>query len=237
MQIKTYDDFKHACIIAKGEFFDSPIAIMWKKKSLEYIKQNYSGSDYHSCHSEVYPLSYSARTNMMAQKRYLDSINWIEKYITELYMDGDSTESTKPKQQPNENISSQHTYHKEILKHAEKWIKSKNYHVAIKECCIAFEEYVQKRSKLQLTGKELMSNVFKLTHPVLKFNNNKLNNETINNAQDGLKFLTMGMICHIRNPISHATKFNYDITDDEAIEILHFISYLFRIVDKTKYLE
>ena len=42
MRIKTYDDFKHGCGIANGEIFDSAIAIMWKEKSLEYIKQNYS---------------------------------------------------------------------------------------------------------------------------------------------------------------------------------------------------
>ena len=237
MHIETYTDFQRACTKAKNVNYNSPIATMWKQKSLEYIRHNYSESAHSSCHSKLYPLLYVVRTNIEAQNKYLENIDWIEEYIAELHRDGDDIKFTKSKQQPNENISSQYTYHEEILKHAEKPIKIKNYNDAVKECCIAFEEYVKKYSKSQLTGKELMSNVFKPTRPILKFNNNKLNDETINNVQEGLKFLAMGMICHIRNPMSHTTKFNYKFTDDEAIEILHFISYLFRIVDKTKYSE
>ena len=139
MQIKTYDNFKHACTRAKDEHFDSPLATMWKKKSLEYIKQNYSESDYQSCHSKLYPVSYVIRTNIQLQKKYLETINWIEKYVEELYMDEGNIESIKSNQQPNENISLQYTYHEEILKHAEKLIKIKNYNESIKECCIAFE--------------------------------------------------------------------------------------------------
>ena len=49
--------------------------------------------------------------------------------------------------------------------------------------------------------------------------------------QDGIKFLSAGLMRAIRNPTSHEPALDWPITEKDAVDILSFISFLFRQLD------
>lgn len=55
--------------------------------------------------------------------------------------------------------------------------------------------------------------------------------ETDKNVQDGIKFLSAGLMRAIRNPTSHEPALDWPITEKDAVDILSFISFLFRQLD------
>ena len=55
--------------------------------------------------------------------------------------------------------------------------------------------------------------------------------ETDKNVQDGIKFLSAGLMRAIRNPTSREPALDWPITERDAADILSFISFLFRQLD------
>ena len=60
----------------------------------------------------------------------------------------------------------------------------------------------------------------------------KFQTETDKNVQDGIKFLSAGLMRAIRNPTSHEPALDWPITEPDAVDILSFVSFLFRQLDK-----
>ena len=56
--------------------------------------------------------------------------------------------------------------------------------------------------------------------------------DTDKNVQDGIKFLSAGLMRAIRNPTAHEPALHWPITEQDAVDILSFISFLFRQLDK-----
>jgi uncharacterized protein (TIGR02391 family) len=59
--------------------------------------------------------------------------------------------------------------------------------------------------------------------------------DTDQSVQDGIKFLSAGLMSAIRNPTAHEPATDWPISVQDCLDILGFISFLFRQLDKAIY--
>ena len=64
---------------------------------------------------------------------------------------------------------------------------------------------------------------------------NACTSETDRNVQDGIKFLSVGLMSLIRNPTAHEPALQWPIDEQDAIDILSLVSFLLRQYDKAVY--
>lgn len=124
------------------------------------------------------------------------------------------------------------SFQPEVIRHAREQFHFGHYFDAVDECCKAFAKYVNVKSQLEKHGSELMGSALSLKGP-LKLNSQKT--ETERNEQDGLMHLCIGLMKGIRNPEEHEPQQDWKIEKEDALDILSFISYLYRKIDKTVY--
>lgn len=55
--------------------------------------------------------------------------------------------------------------------------------------------------------------------------------QTDKDVQDGIKFLSSGLMQAIRNPTDHDQAIHWPIDEQDCLDILSFISFLFRKLD------
>lgn len=147
-----------------------------------------------------------------------------------------SEKRTVPNEKESEDaklFTSRH-FHHEIVKHSKDLFIEGNYFHAVFESCKAFDKYVKIKSGIDKHGTDLMSNALSLKGP-LKLN--KQITETERNEQEGLMHLCMGLMRAIRNPESHEPKLDWNISREDALDILSLISFLYRQIDKTVYFD
>lgn len=95
------------------------------------------------------------------------------------------------------------------------------YEDALKDACFYLIELIQNKSEnYDLDGEKLITNVFSEKNPKLLINKNQTISEQ--DEQRGFGFLVRGLICSIRNPLSHSKKIKY--TKKEVDSILLFIN-------------
>lgn len=123
-------------------------------------------------------------------------------------------------------------FHSEVIEHAKEQFYAGHYFDAVDECCKAFAKYVSSKSKLDKHGSELMSTALSPRGP-LKLNAQQT--ETERSEQEGLMHLCMGLMKGIRNPEEHEPQKDWKLNKEDALDILSFISYLYRKIDKTAY--
>ncbi len=105
-----------------------------------------------------------------------------------------------------------------------------HYANAVEDACKALDMLVKMKSKKSdLSGTELMQNVFSSKAPVLKFND--LQSESDRSEQQGMMFLYSGVMLAFRNRRAHEL-----IEDDPeiAMEYIAFISLLAKLLDKAQ---
>lgn len=59
--------------------------------------------------------------------------------------------------------------------------------------------------------------------------------DTDRNVQDGIKFLSAGLMQAIRNPTAHEPATDWPISKEDCLDILSFISFLLRKLDEAVY--
>jgi len=116
-------------------------------------------------------------------------------------------------------------FHPKIKEVSLELFRDKHYSEAVFESVKALNNYVKEKAKI--TDKDLsdaMAKVFNENNPIIKLNELKTRSEI--DEQRGFKFLFMGAMTGIRNPLGHET---YEINDrNRALEYLSFLSLLFR---------
>ena len=132
----------------------------------------------------------------------------------------------------NSNLFRSQHFHDEVVKHAKTQFTDKHYFDAVDECCKAFEKHVAKKSKIDKHGARLMSEALG-NNGSLKLNQQKT--ETEKNLQQGLMHMCMGLMMGIRNPIEHEPQSDYSINKQNSLDMLSFISYLYRQIDQCVY--
>lgn len=120
--------------------------------------------------------------------------------------------------------------HPEIARAVTKLFTNGHYANAVEDACKVLDGLVQIRSgRNDITGTELMQNVFSPKNPTLKFND--LQTESEKSEQQGMMFLYAGAMLAFRNPRAHQI-----IEDDpeKALEYIAFLSLLAKSLNKAE---
>lgn len=118
--------------------------------------------------------------------------------------------------------------HPEVIKHGRNlFIQGRHFH-AVFECCKAFDRYVADKSLVNEHGDRLMGAALSLSGP-LKLNAQRSQSEI--NEQEGIMHLCKGLMRAIRNPEAHEPELDWPIDQQDALDILSLISFLYRKVE------
>ncbi len=120
--------------------------------------------------------------------------------------------------------------HPEIVKHCRRLYGQGNYFHAVFEAAKVYNNLVKEKSRSCKDGESLMMSVWDPSAGVLKLT--ACVSETDRNVQDGIKFLSAGLMRAVRNPTAHEPALQWPIDEHDAVDILGFISFLLRQHDK-----
>jgi uncharacterized protein (TIGR02391 family) len=124
-------------------------------------------------------------------------------------------------------------FHPEINKHCKELFLQGNYFHAVFEACKAYNLGVKEKSQILKDGAPLMLEVWGCERGVLKIT--PCSTQTDRDVQDGIKFLSAGLMQAIRNPTAHEPAICWPISKQDCLDILSLISFLFRQLDKSTY--
>lgn len=145
---------------------------------------------------------------------------------------GKKQETVPQKESEDARLFHQRAFHPDVVKHGRDQFEQGHYFDAVDECCKAFTKYIGEKAHLDKHGFDLMSSALSLKGS-LKLN--VQNTETERNEQEGLMHMCMGLMKSIRNPAEHEPQLGFRIERQDALDMLSFISYLYRQIDKTGY--
>jgi len=123
-------------------------------------------------------------------------------------------------------------FHPLIYKHCLNLYKQGNYFHAVFEATKVYNQMVKDKAKSEKDGFALMMDVWS-ANGVLKVT--RCETETDKNVQEGLKFLSAGLMKAIRNPTAHEVAISWTISKEDCLDLLSFISFLLRQVDRAVY--
>lgn len=123
--------------------------------------------------------------------------------------------------------------------------KNEDFYRAVEEALKRYQTIVQSKSGVSEDGQKLMLSVFgktnavlTVTSPYLKSDGSKFTQSTIENIEDGQKFMSAGMMSGVRNPIAHEEvkelKSSGLFTENDCLYMLSLLSHLFRRLDIAK---
>lgn len=124
-------------------------------------------------------------------------------------------------------------FHSQVVKHARSLFVQGNHFHAVFEACKAYNVEVRAKAKSLKDGQALMLEVWGSEKGVLKVT--QCLTETDRNVQDGIKFLSAGLMQAMRNPTAHEPALDWPIAREDCLDILSFVSFLFRQLDKATY--
>lgn len=129
----------------------------------------------------------------------------------------------------------QRNVHSDVLKYCDAEIVGENYFHAVLEAVKSITAKIRSLSGLTCDGADLVDRAFgfgKNREPLLKIN--ALGTETLQGEQRGFVSLLKGLYGTVRNPIAHEPKIEWDMSEQDALDILTMISLIHRKLDKTK---
>ncbi len=127
----------------------------------------------------------------------------------------------------------QRGFHSEIIKHCQALFVQGNHFHAVFEACKVYNKLVGEKALSSKHGEPLMMEVWGWQSGVLKVT--ACQTETDKNVQDGIKFLSAGLMKAMRNPTAHEPALHWPITKEDCLDMLNFVSFLLRQLDKAVY--
>ena len=124
-------------------------------------------------------------------------------------------------------------FHSEVILHCRKLFLQGNYFHAVFEAAKVYNKKVREKAQSQKDGQPLMLDVWGCRNGVLKIT--ACQSDTDRNVQDGIKFLSAGLMQAIRNPTAHEPAVDWPISKDDCLDILSFMSFLFKKLDDAVY--
>lgn len=212
-------------IEALEDKIDDTLVTIFGENTIEYQRYSISSLD-HAPHImggiPLHEAKEGIRKGIESAKVKLKSI--IETLEEKLEQDGESPKSIANR------LFKEIDLHTELQRAVWKLFEDGHYANAIENGCKVLEAFVKMRSgKHDLHGTDLMQNVFSPKNPALKFNELKSDSEF--SEQQGMMFLYSGLMLALRNPRAHGI---IEDRPDTAIEILSFINFLMKSLDKTQ---
>lgn len=124
-------------------------------------------------------------------------------------------------------------FHPVVVQHARQLFLQGNYFHAVFEAAKAYNAEVKKKAKSTKDGQALMLDVLSVDKGVLKIT--ACVTESDRHVQDGVRFLSAGLMQGIRNPTAHEPAQEWPISREDCLDILSFIAFLCRQIDKATY--
>lgn len=116
-----------------------------------------------------------------------------------------------------------------------------DYYRAVAEAIKRYEKNVQKKSGDTKDGQSLMAAMFgkgsklSVTKPYKRTDGSDFSQSTIENVEEGQKFMSMGVMAGVRNPLAHEEikdlKDSSLFTEKDCLDMLSLLSHLFRRLD------
>lgn len=123
-------------------------------------------------------------------------------------------------------------FHPEIVRHSQKLFIQGNFFHSVFEAAKAYNKDVKTKSQSERDGQPLMLNVWGCDG-VLKVTT--CQTQTERDFQDGIKFISGGLMSAIRNPTAHEPAISWPIEKQDCLDILSLISFLYRQLDKASF--
>lgn len=123
-------------------------------------------------------------------------------------------------------------FHQDIHCHCRKLFEQGNYFHTVFEAAKVYNKKVREKAQSTKDGQSLMMEAW-TTNGVLKVT--PCRTETHKNVQEGIKFLSAGLMQAMRNPTAHEPALDWPISKEDCLDMLSFISYLFHQLDKAIY--
>lgn len=112
--------------------------------------------------------------------------------------------------------------HREVFKYCKVELLQNNYFHSVLEANKGLFQRIRDLSGIQTDGNTLIEQVFS-SNPILIINNYQSSSER--NEHNGFCNLLKGLCAMFRNPTAHKPKVDWDVTEQDALEILGIISY------------
>ena len=119
--------------------------------------------------------------------------------------------------------------------------KNEDYYRAVEEAIKRFESATNTKSGNNSKGRDLMAQVFgkdkslSVTQKYKKRDGSDFGDETKENIEEGQKFMSMGVMAGVRNPLAHEEKIELKesglFSEDDCLDVLSLLSHLFRRLD------
>lgn len=120
--------------------------------------------------------------------------------------------------------------HNDILAFSKAELLKDNYFHAIFEAMKSVSSKIRKKTGLDADGANLVEKAFGGETPLLAIN--PLSKETERGEQRGFANLLKGFFGTVRNPLAHEAKIEWEISEQDALDILTALSLVHRKLDK-----
>ena len=124
-------------------------------------------------------------------------------------------------------------FHPEVVIHSKKLFIQRNYFHAVFEASKVFNKMVKEKARSDKDGTPLMLSVLSSENGVVRIKS--CETQTDKDFQDGVKFISGGLMSAIRNSTAHEPAIEWPIDKNDCLDILSLISFLFRQLDKSVY--
>jgi uncharacterized protein (TIGR02391 family) len=121
--------------------------------------------------------------------------------------------------------------HSEVFKYCRAELVDENYFHAVLESIKGVAQRIRDLSNLKTDGAELVNAAFSVKTPVLAINS--LTTETEISEQKGFSNILVGLFGAVRNPTAHAPKISWQMTEQDALDVMSLISFIHRKLDGT----
>jgi uncharacterized protein (TIGR02391 family) len=121
--------------------------------------------------------------------------------------------------------------HKDLLRFCRAELLQKNYFHAVLEATKSVASKVRLLTGLNSDGAKLIDEAFGGTSPILKINAFKT--DTDKSEQKGFVNLAKGLFGTFRNPTVHAPKIEWDLEEQDALDLFTLASYVLRRIDNS----
>lgn len=122
--------------------------------------------------------------------------------------------------------------HAEVLNYCRAELLDENYFHAVFESTKGVAERIRAMSGLTTDGADLVNRAFSIQNPVLVLS--PLATESEKSEQKGFAHLLVGLFGAVRNPLAHAPKTNWPMSEQDALDILTLASLIHRKLDRTE---
>lgn len=122
--------------------------------------------------------------------------------------------------------------HVEVLNYCRAELLDENYFHAVFEATKGVAERVRTLSGLSGDGADLANKAFAGQQPVLVLG--PLTTESEKSEQKGFANLLIGLFGAVRNPLAHAPKANWPMSEQDALDILTLVSLIHRKLDRAQ---